>query len=107
MNNSTVYLARISQYIDSRLAYEVFVDDKLIAKIRRNETLCLQLETGEHRLRLRGDGLGSNTLVIKVRDNEDFYLECGNSLGFFPNPFLAIYLFFFMPDSYLYIRIVK
>ena len=106
-NKSTVFLARIPEYADRIRAYKVFLDGAEVGKIMRDQTLKLDVESGDHEIFLTLDWVSSNKLVFRAKPNEDVYLECGNNIKVDWSPLTilrAIGAVTVVRSSYLYVK---
>lgn len=102
---TTIYLARTPELHDRLRKYKIFIDEEYVGDISRDETRKFQLVPGEHRIRLKIDWCGSNTLVLNARPNQDIYLECGNNCGNFPINIVRTFIaLIFVPSSFLYVK---
>lgn len=81
-----IYLARKSEYRDSLRKYKVFIDGINVGVIGNGQNLKLSVDPGEHNICLKVDWVGSNTLMLNARSNEDIYLECGSNIKLNLNP---------------------
>ena len=106
-DTASIYLERKPEYADRGRKYKIYLDDKYVGDISRDETKKFEVSPGDHRIMLKIDWVSSNTLVFNAHINDDIYLECGNNCGFPFNPrnllkfALAATL---VRSSYLYVK---
>lgn len=81
---------------DGWRAYIVYIDDQEAGKLRAGKTAQFDLSAGEHKVRLKLDWGGSNTVTLHVAEGQDIKLICGSS----GNGLAAI----FSPNDYLWLQ---
>ncbi|GIO16160.1 hypothetical protein J19TS2_57150 [Cohnella xylanilytica] len=107
-NSAYIEISRTSQYVNKIRSYEVIVDDIERGTIQDGGTMKIELEPGEHEIRLKIDWCGSNRLAFRLQDNEVRKFRCGSPIkGWrYLSPFMMPYSIFFNKDKYLYIEAI-
>jgi len=84
MPDAVVRLTRISAPVRDRLrSYRVELDGEIIGKLRSGERTDFHIEPGHHRIRMKGDWTGSQTLSFEIKKGAVAHFECqpnGHSL---------------------------
>jgi hypothetical protein len=84
MTDPIVRLTRVSAPVRDRLrSYRLELDGKIVGKIRSGQTTDFRVEAGHHRIRMRGDLTGSQTLSFEIKSGAVAHFECqpnGHSL---------------------------
>jgi hypothetical protein len=77
MSEAIVRLTRVSAPVRDRLhSYRVELDGKVIGKIRSGQSTDFNVEPGHHRLRIKGDLTGSQTLSFEIKKGALAHFEC-------------------------------
>jgi hypothetical protein len=84
----------VSAPVRDRLrSYRVELDGKVIGKVRSGERTDFHVEAGHHRLRMKGDLTGSQTLSFEIKKGAVAHFECqpnGHSLTALIDTFKAL-----------------
>jgi hypothetical protein len=84
MSDAIVRMTRVSAPVRDRLrSYRIELDGTVIGKIRSGESTDFSVEPGHHRLRMKGDWTGSQTLSFEIKRGAVAHFECqpnGHSL---------------------------
>jgi hypothetical protein len=84
MSDAIVRLTRVSAPVRDRLrSYRVELDGKIIGKVRSGECTDFIIEPGHHRIRMKGDWTGSQTLSFEIKKGAVAHFDCqpnGHSL---------------------------
>ena len=95
MPDAIVRLTRISAPVHDRLhSYRVELDGKIIGKLRSGERTDFHIEPGHHRIRMKGDWTGSQTLSFEIKKGAVAHFECqpnGHSLTDLIDTFLSLH----------------
>lgn len=102
MNNS-ITISRDSGYADRIRAYLVMLDGKELGRLKNGVTKTFPLEPGTHKLVMKIDWCGSNTISFSLADGESASFNCGSSLRG-ARMFLNLYYILFARDQYLWLR---
>jgi hypothetical protein len=77
MSDAIVRLTRVSAPVRDRLrSYRVELDGTVVGKIRSGESTDFKVEPGHHRLRVKGDWTGSQTLSFEIKKGALAHFEC-------------------------------
>jgi hypothetical protein len=102
-NESHIIIRRGKSYADRLRAYEVMVDDAVVATVRAGKSVTVSVASGSRRLQLRIDWCGSEELLFDAKDGEQIEFECGSSLAG-PRLILALAALFSRTQQYLWLR---
>lgn len=102
MNNS-ITISRDSGYADRVRAYLVMVDGKELGRLKNGETKTFPLEPGTHKIVMKIDWCGSNTITFSLADGESARFTCGSSLRG-TQMFFSLYYIIFARDQYLWLK---
>lgn len=95
MSDAIVRLTRISAPLRDRLrSYRVELDGKIIGKLRSGERTDFHIEPGHHRIRMKGDWTGSQTLSFEIKKGAVAHFECqpsGHSLSALIDTFKSLH----------------
>jgi hypothetical protein len=81
-------------------AYQVWVDQALVATVKRDSTVRIPLEPGEHQVQIKIDWCSSPLLTVKIDDGSEARASCGpNKTG--TGPLRQVLS---DPDNYLWLR---
>ncbi len=96
-------VVRESGWTDRLRSYQIIIDGKKIGEISNNETKEFPIAPGQHRICLKIDWCGSNTVAFTVAESERpaFYAR-SNLRG--SRVWFTLWYVLFAPDSYLLIE---
>ncbi len=97
-----IKLKRITCWPDRLRAYKVMLDGKEIGKIKNGEEREFDAPAGRHRLCLKIDWCGSNTVDFETPGNAVEF-ECGSNLTE-GKALLAILYITFLRDHYIWLK---
>jgi hypothetical protein len=84
MSDAIVRLTRVTAPVRDRLrAYKVELDGKIVGRLRSGDCADFTVDPGHHRLRMKGDLTGSQTLSFEIKKGAVAHFECqpnGHSL---------------------------
>ncbi len=100
---SAIIVKRGSSYTDRFRQYKIFLDGKVIGKVKAGTIFEAQVSEGLHKLVIKIDWGRSNYQEFSVGPRESAYFECGSNLIGWKG-FLAIFYITFMPHKYLWLR---
>jgi hypothetical protein len=95
-----VSISREHGYADKYRAYDVLVDDAIVGSVSPGEVASFTLPRGEHRIALKIDWAGSNTLKIDVSPERIERLQVRSNLRGV-RILLGLWYIIFSPKSYL------
>lgn len=99
-------ISRDSGYLDYYEEYEIFMDDKYLAGIKRGEIKTFNIENGEHKIYIRTYWCRSNSLYFEYEKESLVNLKCGNSIKgiMCMIPFIELVTSIFSSRKYLWIN---
>lgn len=99
---ATVKLRRRSGgMVDRGRAYRILVDGEQVDKIKHGETKTLEVDAGEHVVRLKVDWMSCQPVEVSVPDAGEVELYC-EPLG---KPVLYLFQALFQPGRYIALRL--
>jgi hypothetical protein len=94
MPDAIVRLTRVAAPVRDRLrSYKVELDGRIVGRLRSGESTDFTVEPGHHRLRMKGDLTGSQTLSFEIKKGAVAHFECqpnGHSLTALIDTFKSI-----------------
>jgi hypothetical protein len=78
-----IYFVRSLNYVGSAVPFNMYIDGKLVCKLKNNRYSVHDVTAGEHNVSIKNTGLGSHqmsrALTIKVEEGKINYITVENS----------------------------
>jgi hypothetical protein len=81
-DKSKIIIKRESQYVNCLRKYSIYIDGKLVGKIKNGECMDFDVEPGSHIVYARLDWSRSKKIVIELNAGERIEFSCGSINGF-------------------------
>jgi len=78
---NAIRLTRTSEWKNYFRAFAIFIDGKRVGKIRNGQTVILAVDPGEHELFVKIDWCMSNTVGLRILQDEMTDLVCGSGFA--------------------------
>lgn len=100
-----ITVRRVTWYPDRFRSFEIEVDGTIVGKVRAGESMTIPVVAGQHRIRVKIDWCGSETLLFEVEDGAHILFECGSTLAGW-RMLLALLYITIWTRQYLWLRSV-
>ncbi|WP_430510532.1 hypothetical protein [Gottfriedia solisilvae] len=92
-SNPKIIISRTSQYVNKLRSYKVYINNKVVGKIKDGEELTLEVTPGKHSIYLEIDWCKSNNIMFDSMQNEITQFNCGSNIKGSKILFTCFYLF--------------
>ncbi|WP_088044252.1 hypothetical protein [Bacillus sp. EAC] len=100
--NPKIIISRTSQYVNKLRSYKVFIDSKVVGKIKDGERLTLEVAPGKHSIYLEIDWCKSNNIKFNSKQNEITQFNCGSNIK--GVKILFTWCFLFSKNKWVYLQ---